>query len=134
MKAETLYLPATAAELLEFLHPITSWTFRQSLSTFFFLETLSKEINFQVFCGSEGKSGQGKAQILLVKMWLQMRQADEGRAFVMLVKLPLSKRFPLLSVPAEERMLKRKDVLWNWHRKAQVPAWVNVAPVGLVLC
>lgn len=50
-----LYLPVsdTAAELLEFLHPISPWTLSWSLSTFFFLETLSKEIPFQVFCSSE---------------------------------------------------------------------------------
>lgn len=103
-ETEILYLPGTAAELLEFLHPITSQTFSLSLATFFFSRKLISGFSLD----QKRWSGQGKAQILVAKMWLQIGQTAKGRAFVMLVKLPLPERFSSALCDSREKAGWRK--------------------------
>lgn len=79
-------------------------TFSLSLATFFFSRKLISGFSLD----QKRWSGQGKAQILVAKMWLQIGQTAKGRAFVMLVKLPLPERFSSALCDSREKAGWRK--------------------------
>lgn len=97
--------------LLQFFPPITLWTLESS-----FPDSLPS----QVVTASEEALWTQESLNPLDKIWMQFRQAAEGRAFVILANDLCQTDFPLLchSIPCMKKQVGQveEDMLWNQHR------------------